>query len=85
MSIEVDGVTYYSAADVLQEIGVSRQTLWRWRHEGKVPGGRRYRDKQILFTRGEVQQIRDYANRLEPLQRPAPDKTEHFEDKRGNR
>ena len=66
MPVEVDGVTYYSASDVAQEVGISRQSLWRWRQEGKVPSGRKYRDRQILFTAAEIEQIRDYANRLEP-------------------
>lgn len=66
MPLEVDEMTYYSAADVVRDIGVSRQTLWRWRQDGKVPPGRRYRDRQILFTAAELEQIREYANRIEP-------------------
>ena len=68
MPVEVDGVTYYSASDVAQEVGISRQSLWRWRQDGKVPSGRKYRDRQILFTAAEIEQIRDYANRLEPAE-----------------
>ena len=67
MPLEVDEVTYYSAADVVRDIGVSRQTLWRWRQDGKVPLGRRYRDRSILFTAAELEQIREYANRIEPV------------------
>ena len=47
---------------------MTRQTLWRWRQDGKVPTGRRYRDKQILFTGTELDRIRDYANRMVPLE-----------------
>ena len=65
-AIEVGGVRYVSAERVVEEIGVSRTTLWRWRRTGKVPAGRRYRDRLILFTPAETQAIRDYANRLEP-------------------
>lgn len=71
MPVEVDGVTYYSASEVASAAGISRQSLWRWRTEGKVPAGRRYRDRQILFTAHEVQQVKEYANRLEPAD-PAP-------------
>lgn len=27
MAMEIDGVTYYTAADICRELGVSRQTL----------------------------------------------------------
>jgi transposase-like protein len=62
----VDGTAYYPAAAVARALGVSRQTLWRWRHEERIPLGRRFRDGQILFTEAEVEAIRTYANRLEP-------------------
>ena len=66
--LSIEGVAYFTAAQAARIAGVSRQTLWRWRQDGKVPTGRRYRDKQILFTSTEVERIRDYANRLEPLE-----------------
>jgi hypothetical protein len=68
MPLEIDGVRYFFAADIAEDVGVSRQTLWRWRRTGKVPAGRRYRDKQVLFTQTEFEQIREYANRIEPLE-----------------
>lgn len=67
MPIEIEGVTYFSAADIHREIEVVRQTLWRWRKARKIPQGRRYRDRQIVFTREEVEAIREYANRLGPV------------------
>lgn len=66
--VKVDGVTYYSASEVARAAGISRQSLWRWRTEGKVPLGRRYRDRQILFTVRELEQVKEYANRLEPAE-----------------
>lgn len=66
MPIVLDGQTYYSAAELACDLGVTRQTLWRWRHDGNVPTGRRYRGRVILFTAGEVKEITAYANRLEP-------------------
>jgi hypothetical protein len=66
-NLVIDGVVYFSAAYVARAVGVTRQTLWRWRQDGKVPLGRRYRDKQVLFTERETDLIREYAHRLEPI------------------
>ena len=70
MSTKINGVTYFSAAEITQELEISRQTLWRWRQEGKIPAGHRYRSKQILFTMHEVEAIQRFANRLEPIEPP---------------
>ncbi len=67
MPIKIDGMTFYSVSEVLEGLDVSRQTLWRWRHEGKIPVGNRYRGRQILFTPREVETIRQFANRIEPI------------------
>ena len=67
MAVEIDGAWFFSAGDVAAEAGVTRQTLWRWRRAGKVPAGYRFRNGQILYTATELQQIRAYANHLEPL------------------
>ena len=64
MPIEIEGVVYFTATDIQREFGVARQTLWRWRKARKVPQGSRYRDKAIVFTRSEVDTIREYSNRL---------------------
>ncbi len=66
MPVEIEGICYFSASDIHRQLSVSRQTLWRWRRDGKIPVGRRYRDHQVLYTQGELDEIRDYANRLEP-------------------
>ncbi len=70
MPIDVNGTAYYTADDIFRDIGVVRQTLWRWRLAGIIPLGRRYRGKRVVFTREEVEMIRNYANRLEPVELP---------------
>jgi predicted DNA-binding transcriptional regulator AlpA len=68
INIEIQGIRYYSASDIMKEVGVSRQTLWRWRQDGKIPIGHRFRDGRILFTASEVDAIRQYANRIDPIE-----------------
>jgi len=64
--IEIKGVEYFSTTEVLKAAAVSRQTLWRWRQEGRVPDGHRFRNGQVLFSGAEYQEILAYANHLEP-------------------
>jgi transposase-like protein len=78
MPITVEGVQYQSATEVARELGVSRQTLWRWRADARVPLGRRFRAGQVLFTPGEVQVIHDYANSVEPLDGPSREQLKLF-------
>lgn len=85
MSFELDGVTYFSAADVTRELGVSRQTLWRWRQDGKIPLGRRYRDHQVVFTSDEFTAIREFAHRIEPIDALAANQLKLFDGRRGRR
>jgi predicted DNA-binding transcriptional regulator AlpA len=68
MPVSVQGVRYLTASDVLERIPVTRQTLWRWRQEGKIPAGSRYRGRQVLFSPEEVAAIEAYANRIEPIE-----------------
>jgi len=67
MPVEIEGAVYYFANEVADALGISRQTFWRWRREGKVPPGQAYRDRQRVFTPAEVRRVREYANRVEPL------------------
>jgi len=68
MPVEIQGERYYTNSEVSEQLRVSRQTLWRWREKGSIPAGLRYRTRQVLFTAGEVESIRDFANRLEPIE-----------------
>jgi len=67
MPIEISGVRYMSASEVARQVGVSRQTLWRWRQDGHIPPGSKYRDRQVVFTPDEVHEIKEHANRIEPI------------------
>ncbi len=66
MCIEIEGIEYYSTTEVLDAVGISRQTLWRWRQEGRVPDGNRFRNGQVLFSESQYQEILAYANHVEP-------------------
>jgi predicted site-specific integrase-resolvase len=70
MILRINDTTYFSTTQILQELGISRQTLWRWRQQGKIPPGHRYRDGKVLFTAREVEAIKQFANHIEPIGRP---------------
>ena len=67
MPREVNGAQYFSVTEVAADLEVSRQTMWRWRKDGKIPAGHRFRDRQVFFTEPEVKSIREYANHVEPM------------------
>lgn len=67
MPVLVNGREFFTATEVAEDVGVVRQTLWRWRQQGKVPQGYRYRDRQILYSMDELEEIRSFAHKLEPL------------------
>ena len=69
MPIELGGVTYLLATEVADLVGVSRHTFWKWRQAGKVPPGRKYRGRLVIFTSAELEQVRQYAHRVEPIGR----------------
>ena len=64
----INEIRYLAASELLEQLDVSRQTLWRWRQEGKIPAGHRFRGKQVLFSPEEVEVIVEYANRIEPIE-----------------
>jgi predicted DNA-binding transcriptional regulator AlpA len=81
MPVLIDGTKYFSVDDVAQGLSVSRSTFWRWRRraEGNLPTGRLYRGgRMVLFTEEEVRAIREFANRLEPVERVNRDQMKLF-------
>lgn len=67
MPVELDSGRFFTAQEVTREVGVTRQTLWRWRRAGKIPAGHRFRNGQILYSTEDLEAVREYANRLVPL------------------
>jgi predicted DNA-binding transcriptional regulator AlpA len=67
MPVYVRGIPYLSVAELEAELSISRQTIWRWRKEGRIPAGRRFRDNKVLFTEAEAEAVRAYALRIEPI------------------
>jgi len=68
MPVEIQGEQYHTNSEVADELKVSRQTLWRWLDKGSIPAGWKYRTRQVLFTAEEVEAIRQFANKLEPIE-----------------
>ena len=71
MALKLSGSVFLTNGEAAETAGVTRQTLWRWRADGRIPLGRQYRGRVVLFTEAEVAEIVRYANRIEPLA-PAP-------------
>lgn len=67
MPIAIQGSTYFTGSEIAAEIGVTRQTLWRWRKQEKIPQGWKHRDGRVVFTPEERDIILDFANRVEPV------------------
>lgn len=70
--VEIQGVRYYTLDEVATGVARTRQTIWRWRRDGQIPAGHRDRKRRVLFTETDVEAIRSYALRVEPIS-PAGD------------
>lgn len=80
MSVEVNGIRYFSKAEVAEIISVSRQTLYRWIDEGKIPAPRheRRRDGRLLYSQADLDEIQSFANDVEPVDQSSPDQMRLF-------
>jgi hypothetical protein len=63
----VNGNEFFTLTQVAKAAGVTRQTLWRWRVELRVPQGRRYRDRIVLYTAAEQADVCRFASRMNSL------------------
>lgn len=80
--VRIDGVTYFAATELAAGLKISRQTLWRWRRDGKIPAGHRFRDGQTFFTENEVDAIKEFAHRIDPITAPDRNQLELFKPRR---
>ena len=71
MPLEVGGKTFYKTKEVAELAGVTRQTLWRWQRDDRIPAGRRYRDRERLYTLEEAETVHACAHRMEPRDVPS--------------
>jgi predicted DNA-binding transcriptional regulator AlpA len=71
MPREIRGITHLTVSELVDEIGVCRQTIWRWRKDGSIPQGQKFRDGAVVFSPAEVQAIRAFAEHTEPIPEPA--------------
>ncbi len=68
MPVNINNINYLSVSELLDELDVTRQTLWRWRQEGKIPAGHRLRNRMVVFSPPEVDEIKAFANQVEPIE-----------------
>ena len=69
MPFEQNGIRYYSKSETANAIGVSRQTLYRWIQDRKVPSPRfeRKRDGRFFYSEYEFQLIEAFTYWIEQL------------------
>lgn len=68
MPLQIDQQQYWRLGEVAKVVGVCRQTLWRWRLDSLIPPGKKYRERQVLYSAAEVEAIKRHANRLESFE-----------------
>jgi hypothetical protein len=79
MPVKIHGLEYYTVSDLLERLDVSRQTFWRWRQEGKIPAGQRFRNRDVVLTPQQMRDIESFANLLDPIDEPVGDQLSLFE------
>ena len=57
MPIQMNGQTYYRTAEICQEIGISRATLYRWLRTGLLVKSYKDRRGWRLFTEDDLNKL----------------------------
>ncbi len=70
MTLSINGKNYILAVDLVEELAITKQTLWNWSKKGIVPTGRIHR-KSKIYTMKEAKKITEYANRIVPARTAA--------------
>ena len=72
MTVVIDGRTYYRTAEVFKQIGVSRNTLYRWLRKD-ILGSIEHRDSRgwRLFTQEEINRLNTAINSISERERKA--------------
>ena len=65
MPREFNGKQYYKTTEVCESVGISRPTLSRWLKRGLLPMVFRDRRGWRLFTKEDLNTIREEANKVE--------------------
>ena len=65
MPREMNGMTYWSASEVCQEVAISRPTLYRWLKRGILTKLHRDRKGWRMFTAEDLEKIRLEANKID--------------------
>ncbi len=63
----IGSADYVDAGNLVEHLGITRQTLWNWRRTGKVPVGFHYRNR-VVFSKAEVREIEAHAHQLAPVE-----------------
>ena len=58
---------YLIFKEVVDIVGVSIQTFWKWRRTSNIPIGSKYHGKQVLYTVDEIELIRKFLTILNQL------------------
>lgn len=57
---------FYTTKDVLKKVGISRNTLFLWFRNNKIPEIKRDRNGHRIFTKKDIETILNYKNKLIP-------------------
>lgn len=57
---------FFTTKDVIKKVGISRNTLFLWFKDNKIPETKRNRNNHRIFTEKDIQVILNYKNKLIP-------------------